>query len=175
SQASTTILSTLAGQLAVAAAVLSIMRAWAAREIAPALVGGGFLAYGIHQLVQVSIAGSSEAQPGSQVLGSACLVLAFGLVLLSVAPRREAARRHLTITVSLAALVIALLTWAIIRPAGIGALTDAGSAGLAGDVIITAAWSVLGIAAIYVGRSERVPLKTWIGCTALCLAQAHLA
>jgi signal transduction histidine kinase len=175
SQASTTILSTLAGQLAVGAAVLSIMRAWAAREIAPALVGGGFLAYGIHQLVQVSTAGSSEAQPGSQVLGSACLVLAFGLVLLSVVPRREDARRHLTITVSLAALVIALLAWAIIRPAGIGALTDAGSVGLAGDLIITAAWSALGIAAIYIGRSERVPLKSWIGCTALCLAQAHLA
>jgi signal transduction histidine kinase len=175
SQASSTILSTLAGQLAVGAAVLSIMRAWAAREIAPALVGGGFLAYGIHQLVQVSTAGSSEAQPGSQVLGSACLVLAFGLVLLSVVPRREDNRRHLTITFSLAALVVALLTWAIIRPAGIGALTDAGSAGLAGDLIITAAWSVLGLSAIYVGRSERAPLKTWIGCTALCLAQAHLA
>jgi signal transduction histidine kinase len=175
SQASSTILSTLAGQLAVGAAVLSIMRAWAAREIAPALVGGGFLAYGIHQLVQVSTAGSSEAQPGSQVVGSACLVLAFGLVLLSVVPRREDTRRHLTITFSLGALVIALVIWAIIRPAGIGALTDAGSAGLAGDLIITAAWSVLGLAAIYVGRSERVPLKTWIGYTALCLAQAHLA
>jgi signal transduction histidine kinase len=175
SRASTTILSTLAGQLAVGAAVLSIMRAWAAREIAPALVGGGFLAYGIHQLIQVSTAGSTEAQPGSQVVGSACLVLAFGLVLLSVVPRRDDSRRHLTITFSLAALVVALVVWAIIRPAGVGALTDAGSAGLAGDLIITAAWSVLGLAAIYVGRSERVPLKTWIGCTALCLAQAHLA
>src|SRR5436309_2969601 len=47
SQASSTILSTLAGQLAVGAAVLSVMRAWAAREIAPALAAGGFLAYGI--------------------------------------------------------------------------------------------------------------------------------
>jgi signal transduction histidine kinase len=175
SQASTTILSTLAGQLAVGAAVLSIMRAWAAREIAPALVGAGFLAYGIYELVQVTTASSSEGQPGSQVLGSACLVLAFGLVLMSVVPRRDDARRHLTVTFSVAALVVALLTWAVIRPEGVGALSDAGSAGLAGDLIITAAWSVLGIAAIYVGRSERAPLKTWIGCTALCLAQAHLA
>src|SRR5262249_50943396 len=46
SQASSTILWTLAGQLAVGAAVLSIMRAWAAREFAPALAAGGFLAYG---------------------------------------------------------------------------------------------------------------------------------
>src|SRR5438094_908796 len=42
-QASWTILSTLAGQLAVGAAVLSLVRAWAAREIAPALAAGGFL------------------------------------------------------------------------------------------------------------------------------------
>jgi signal transduction histidine kinase len=175
SQASVTILSTLAGQLAVGAAVLSIMRAWAARDIAPALAGGGLMAYGIHQLVQVSTAGSAGMQSGGQALGSACLVVAFGLVLLSVVPQADDAGSHRIITLSVGALIIALLTWAVIRPAGSGALSDAGSTGLAGDLIITAAWSVLGLVAIYVGRSERAPLKTWIGCTALCLAQGHLA
>ncbi len=36
-------------------------------------------------------------------------------------------------------------------------------------------WTALGLAAIYVGRSERAELKTWIGFTAVCLAQGHLA
>ena len=58
------------------------MRAWAAREIAPALAAGGFLAYGIHNLVQVSTASTQRSGSSIQVVGSACLLLAFGLAAL---------------------------------------------------------------------------------------------
>jgi signal transduction histidine kinase len=178
SQASSTILWTLAGQLAVGAAVLSLMRAWAAREIAPALAAGGFLAYGIHNLVQVSTSSAQRAGSTGQMVGSACLLLAFGLVLMSVVHRAEDGRTHRPLVLSVLALIAAMATWTVIRPGGSGALSDAGlagSSGRAGDVILTAAWTVLGIAAIYVGRSERAELKTWIGFTAICLAQGHLA
>jgi signal transduction histidine kinase len=178
SQASSTILWTLAGQLAVGAAVLSLMRAWATREMAPALAAGGFLAYGIRNLVQVSTADAQRAGSPSQVIGSACLLLAFGLVLLSVVHRREDGPTNRPLVVAVGALIAAMATWTVIRPGGSGALSDAGLAGSngrAGDVILTVAWTVLGLAAIYVGRSERAELKTWIGFTAVCLAQGHLA
>jgi signal transduction histidine kinase len=178
SQASSTILWTLAGQLAVGAAVLSIMRAWAAREIAPALAAGGFLAYGIHNLVEVSTASTQRSGSTIQMVGSACLLLAFGLVLMSVVHRPEDGRTHRPLILSVGALIAALATWTIIRPGGNGALSDAGLAGgsgRAGDLILTGAWTALGMAAIYVGRSERAELKTWIGFTAICLAQGHLA
>ncbi len=178
SQASSTILWTLAGQLAVGAAVLSLMRAWAAREIAPALAAGGFLAYGIHNLVQVSTADAQRPGSLSQTIGSACLLLAFGLVLLSVVHRPEDGRTHRPVVLSVGALIVAMATWTIIRPGGSDVLSDAGLAsptGRAGDLILTAAWTALGLAAIYVGRSERAELKTWIGFTAVCLAQGHLA
>jgi signal transduction histidine kinase len=178
SQASSTILWTLAGQLAVGAAVLSIMRAWAAREIAPALAAGGFLAYGIHNLVQVSTSDAQRSGSASQMIGSACLLLAFGLVLMSVVHRPEDGRTHRPVILSVGALIAGMATWTIIRPGGSGALSDVGLAGpsaRAGDVILTAAWTALGVAAIYIGRSERAELKTWIGFTAICLAQGHLA
>jgi signal transduction histidine kinase len=178
SAASSTILWTLAGQLAVGAAVLSIMRAWAAREIAPALAAGGFLAYGIHNLVQVSTASGQRSGSPSQMIGSACLLLAFGLVLLSVVPRRDDGRGHLPLIFSVGALLAAMATWTIIRPGGSSALSGAGLAGSSGrsaDVILTAAWTALGVAAIYIGRSEGAQLKTWIGFTAICLGQGHLA
>jgi signal transduction histidine kinase len=178
SRASSTILWTLAGQLAVGAAVLSIMRAWAAREIAPALAAGGFLAYGIHSLVKVSTSGSPHSGSASQIVGSACLLSAFGLVLMSVVHRREDGRTHRPVILSVGALIAGMAAWTIIRPGGGGALADAGLAGphgQTGDIILTAAWTALGVAAIYIGRIERAELKTWIGFTAICLAQGHLA
>ncbi len=140
SQASSTILWTLAGQLAVGAAVLSIMRAWAAREIAPALAAGGFLAYGIHNLVQVSTASTQRSGSTIQMVGSACLLLAFGLVLMSVVHRPEDGQTHRPLILSLGALVAALATWTIIRPGGSSALSDAGLTaghGGTGDLILT--------------------------------------
>jgi signal transduction histidine kinase len=178
SQASSTILWTLAGQLAVGAAVLSIMRAWAAREFAAALAAGGFLAYGIHSLVQVSTSSARHSGSASQIVGSACLLLAFGLVLVSVVHRPEDGRTHRPVILSVGALIVGLGIWTIVRPGGIGTLSETGFSGphgQTGDIILAAAWTVLGVAAIYVGRSQRAELKTWIGFTAICLAQGHLA
>lgn len=170
---STTILTTLAGQLAVGAALLLIIRGWAARDVVPALAGGGFLAYGIHEILLVTNGGSSDPGSPGQILGSISFLLAFGLVLLALVHRSESPSRPITVAVG--ALLAGLLGLTFIRQAGVGVLSDSNSASTGGNVIMVAAWSAVGLAAIYMGRSERVPLKNWIGFTALCLAQRRLA
>ncbi len=177
SPASARILEMFAGELAVAAALLSFMKAWAAREVAPALIGGAFAVYGIRTLLELNTSSSQEPSPASagQAVGSACLVVAFGLVLLSVVhePGKGRARHPLTFWVC--TLIVGLATLTIARPAGSGVLTGSASGDTAANLIVIATWAGLGIGAIYIGRSERAQLKIWIGFTALCLAQARLA
>jgi signal transduction histidine kinase len=177
SPASARILEMLAGELAVAAALLSAMKAWAARDVAPALIGGAFAVYGIRTLLELSTSGSQEPSPAAagQAVGSACLVVAFGLVLLSVVhePGKGRARHPLTFWVC--TLILGLATLTIARPAGSGVLTGSATGDTAANLIVTATWAGLGIGAIYIGRSERAQLKIWIGFTAVCLAQARLA
>ena len=65
SPASARILEMFAGELAVAAALLSFMKAWAAREVAPALIGGAFAVYGIRTLLELNTSSSQEPSPAS--------------------------------------------------------------------------------------------------------------
>jgi signal transduction histidine kinase len=170
-----TILSTLAGEFALGAALLSVMRSWADRAVEAAIAGAGLLVYGIYRLLPVGTDSTTADTKGAQVFGSVCLVLAFGLLLLSVVhrPGSNQARHPLTVWVGL--LLAALVALAIVHPAGTSVLSTDSSARLSGDLIIAATWAVLGVAAIYVGRTEGVQLKIWIGFTAICLAQARLA
>lgn len=174
SQGGITIVSALAGEFALGAAMLSFMRAWAARDIASGIAGGGFLAFGVYKLFDLSRVNTVGGQ-GAQVVGSICLVLALGLVLVSVVHKPAGTKRNYPLTVGVASLLAALMALAVLRPAGTTVLAGYTAAGGAGDPIIASTWAVLGLTAVYIGRSERIPHKIWIGFAALCLAQARFA
>ena len=174
SNAAVTILAAVAGQLAVGAAGVCVLRAWAAREVAPALAAAGFLAYGLDKLIGASSVASTHASSGGQVLAGACLVLAFGLLLVAAVHRTGAngARNPMSLWAGL--LVGGLASLALLSPRGVGILSVTGAGGVTGNMIVTAGWSALALTAIYAGRREADEMKIWIGFTALCLAQGRL-
>lgn len=171
---STTILMVLGGEFATGAALLSIVRAWAGRELAPLIAAAGLLAYGVSRLAEIGGANLPGAR-AEHVLGSASLVLAFGLLLISVMHRTGSRSAWRPVAVSMGALLVGLLLLAILRPANIQILSGVAPGDLAGNLIVSAAWAVLGVAAIYVGRRNGAQLKVWVGLTTICLAQGRLA
>lgn len=171
--ASTTILTILAGQLAIGAALLLLVRGWVARDVASAIAGAGFFAYGVHELLLAANGGPPNPGSTGQILGSISFLLAFGLVLLALVHRVDGLRQPVTLAVG--ALLAGLVGLSLVKSAGVGILTDSNGAGAPGSAIMISAWTALGLAAIYMGRTEQVQLKNWIGFTALCLAQRRLA
>ncbi|MDA8044614.1 MAG: HAMP domain-containing sensor histidine kinase [Actinomycetota bacterium] len=173
--AGVTILNALAGELALGAAVISVTRAWANRELNSAFAAVGLLAFGVYKLIVVSR--SDYLSPGSavQIVGNASLVLAFGFLLLSVVHPNDERSRHHPLDAGVGALIAALIGWSIVRPAGIGILSGSGPTSTTANVLVALAWAVLGLTAIHVGRSEGASLKIWIGFTATCFAQARLS
>ena len=159
SRTSTVILSMLAGELALGAALVSGIRAWVGREVAPVLAAAGLVAYGVGSLAEAASTTIGSWSAG-RWFSSASLSLALGLLFLSVVSRRETdqLRRQGFIWIFPFALVALL----------VGALLDQNS-------LLAAAWALPGLVAIWTGRREREPLKIWIGFTMLCLAQGSLA
>jgi signal transduction histidine kinase len=172
--AGVTILDALSGELALGAAVISFIRSWADREPISAFAGAGLLAYGIYKLIVVSRPDTSNPGSAIQIIGNVSLVVAFGFLFLSVVHRSAGRSSNHPLSAGVVALIIGLIGWAIIRPAGSGILSDYASTSRTGGVIPVLAWAMLGLTAIHVGRVEQLPLKIWIGFTALCLAQARL-
>jgi signal transduction histidine kinase len=170
-----TILSVIAGQLAMGAAGVSVLRAWATRERAQALAAAGFLAYGINKMIGVTTVSVTEPTTSGQILGNTSLVLAFGLLLIAAVHRPGAAGTRHPLSVWAGVLVVGLVGLSLSNVGAIGTLSSGSSNELAGSLIVAAAWSALGWAAIYTGRNDGDQMKIWIGFTAICLAQARLA
>ncbi|HEX4863606.1 MAG TPA: HAMP domain-containing sensor histidine kinase [Acidimicrobiales bacterium] len=159
SRTSTVILSMLAGELALGAALVSGIRAWVGREIAPLLAAAGLCAYGVGSLAEAASTTIGSWSAG-RWFSSASLSLALGLLFMSVVSRKETdqLRRQGFIWIFPFALVALL----------VGALWDQNS-------LLATAWAFPGLIAIWTGRREREPLKIWIGFTMLFLAQGSLA
>lgn len=159
SRTSTVILSMLAAELALGAALVSGIRAWVGQEVAPLLAAAGLCAYGIGSLAEAASTTIGSWSAG-RWFSSASLSLALGLLFLSVVSRRETdrLRRQGFIWIFPFALVALV----------VGALSDQNS-------LLAVAWAFPGVIAIWTGRREREPLKIWIGFTMLCLAQGSLA
>ena len=159
SRTSTVILSMLAGELALGAALVSGIRAWVGREVAPILAAAGLCAYGIGSLAEAASTTIGSWSAG-RWFTSASLSVALGLLFLSVVSRKEVdqLRRQQFIWIFPFALVALVF----------GALSNQNS-------LLAAAWALPGFVAIWTGRREREPLKIWIGFTMICLAQGSLA
>jgi two-component system, OmpR family, sensor kinase len=169
-----TILSVIAGQLAIAAAGVLFLRAWATRERAQALAAAGLLAYGINKMISVATVSTSEPTKGGQILGNTSLALAFGLLLIAAVHRPGVGGGRHPLSLWAGVLVVGLLVMSLSNVGDIGILSGTGSNGVAGSLIVAAAWGVLGWTAIYTGRGDGDQMKIWIGFTAICLAQARL-
>ena len=174
STAGVAILAALSGELALGAAAISVIRAWANREVTSALAAAGLVEYGVYKLVLVSRFGSEGPTSSLSEAANVSLVLAFGFLLLSVVNRNEDRRTQWPLNAGVGALLLALIGWGIARPAGNGLLGNYSASSDTGNVLLLLAWAALGLTAIHIGRAERQPLKIWIGFTALCLAQARL-
>jgi signal transduction histidine kinase len=171
-----TILAVIAGQLAVGAAGVSVLRAWATRERAQVLAAAGFLAYGVNRMLGVATVSATSHETSRQILGNTSLVLAFGLLLIAAVHRPGTAGTRHPLSLWAGVLVAGLLGMSLSNAGGIGILSGSGpgSKGVAGSLIVAAAWGALAWAAIYTGRNDGDQMKVWIGFTAICLAQARL-
>lgn len=159
SRTSTIILSMLAGELALGAAVVSTIRAWVGREVAPLLAAGGLCAYGLASLAEAAGTSIGSGSAGRWFTGSS-LSVALGFLFLSVVSKREAVQlRHHRLSWTYPIAIILL---------GVGALSER-------TLMLALAWGVLGLTAVLAGRKDREPLKIWIGVAMLCLAQGALA
>lgn len=173
--ASVTVLDALAGELALGAAVVSVLRAWASRELISGFAGVGLFAYGAYKLIVVARPGPTAPGSALQVAGSLSFVLAFGFLFLSVVQPLTSRSSHHPLNGAVAALIAALVGWALADPVGSGMLGSYGGSNATADILLAAAWAALGVTAFHVGRSEGVPLKIWIGFAAFFLAQARVS
>ncbi|HEX6393931.1 MAG TPA: HAMP domain-containing sensor histidine kinase [Acidimicrobiales bacterium] len=159
SRTSIIILSMLAGELALGAAVLSAIRAWVAHEVAPMLAAAGLAAYGLASLAEAANTSIGSGATGRWFNGGS-LSLALGFLFLSVVSRREDDRPGLRRLTWVYPPVLALL--------GIGALSNE-------NLLLAIAWAITGVTAIWAGRRDEERLKIWLGVTMLCLAQGSFA
>ena len=159
SRTSTVILSMLAGELALGAALVSGIRAWVGRDVASLLAAAGLCAYGVGSLAEAASTTIGSWSAG-RWFTSASLSLALGLLFLSVVSRGQGDQlRHQQFIWVFPFALVALL---------FGSLTNQ-------NTLLAVAWTIPGLIAIWTGRREREPLKIWIGFTMLCLAQGSLA
>jgi signal transduction histidine kinase len=159
SRTSTIILSMLAGELALGAAVVSSIRAWVAREIAPLLAAIGLSAYALGSLAE-SASTSIGSGSAARWVSSGSLSLALGFLFLSVVSRAETGHPwHHRLAWLYPVALVAL---------GIGALSEQ-------NLLLALAWVLTGLTAILAGRRDQEPLKIWLGVTMICLAQGALA
>jgi signal transduction histidine kinase len=156
---STVILSLLAGELALGAAVLSAIRAWVDREVAPLLAAIGLCAYALGSLAEAASTSMGSGTAGGWLSG-ATLSLALGFLFLSVVSRRDSSHpwQHRLAWLYPIALVVL----------GVGALSDK-------NLLLALAWALTGLTAILAGLRDQEPLKIWLGATMICLAQGSLA